>query len=131
MKIRIKNWLNFEKENGIGFTRDINISDIFAVYGVVCQKKKIYFITLADFYTWKTIMLLPNNDNIEMLDDAFVNDIHFVMNKQYSYLDEDDGIVTYNYDWIFAPKWMIEHKDFLALLKYCNSKATKIFEENN
>lgn len=132
MKIRIKNWNIFERENKIYFTRDINISNVVNVYGIVCKKRNIYFLSLVDFYTWKAIALIKNTSNIEIIDYDINNMNYFAMNKQYLYEDsKDNETVIEKYDWIISQKWMIEHGCFFAAINCDRKMAMDIFLKNH
>ncbi len=119
-------WFDYK----IRFTRDLNISNIVNCFGVVSIKKNIYYVVIADFYTWKTILLLKNTKNIELIDSNFDGEVSFVTNKTYSYTDEiDNETIKVHCDWVVANKWVIEHESFLALINYSQSLALKIYYE--
>ena len=74
MKIEINNWSLFEKENGLYFTRDINISKQHKVYVIAGRMKKTCFFVYIDFVSWKYLGFVKANKAIKIIDDRHDED---------------------------------------------------------
>ena len=115
MKIKIINWNLFEETNCIQFTRDKNIKDEFKVYAFYSIKKKKYILIYIDFINWKLLDFIIVNEAIEIIDKNI--DFEFQFYKKFtSSKIMYDSLVPYKqtkkYQNLYAPKWMVEDKEF-------------------
>ena len=129
MKIRIKNWNVFEKENSIYFTRDSNISNEIEVLAQLCKKKEHYYLCLIDFYKYKVLSMVKRSYNVELIDSSIPSDRFYCEGKKYVYRDDEDGdVIKETLKDIIAPKWMIDDESFFLLVGYSNRMAIKLYE---
>jgi hypothetical protein len=132
MIIKIKNWNIFEKENGIGFTRNINIKDEIIVYAIITHKKCKYYLCFADFYTWNILMYIKDSSNIIIVDRA-LKDCLYIPRLTCHYVDYSDGYknnIKIILKDVNAPKWMVENPSFFILVDADRNKAREIFNKS-
>ena len=65
MKIRIKNWNVFEKENSIYFTRDSNISNEIEALAQLWKKREHYYLCLIDYFKYKVLAIVKRSNYVE------------------------------------------------------------------
>lgn len=133
MKILIKNWNIFEKENSIYFTRDHNISNEVEVLALLREKEIQYYLCLIDFYTYKALVLVKNSNNVEIIDLSIPDDWCFCNEKKYYYRDGETpaDVIKKKLNDIYAPKWMIEDESFFLIIDYSYKMAMKVFDKHN
>ena len=115
MKIEIKDWNLFEKNNGIYFTRDVNISNIFDVYAIEIGKKHTKLLVYMDFISFKYLGFIKYNESISIIDNNISNDWVYSKNLVLKIFTNDLYYQKYSYRNIFASAWMIQSSFFVDI----------------